>query len=353
MPANDISKSKIVEVQRRLRLLGYALGNSEIDGIMGPQTSGAIRKFQQDRNLLATGIIDEETWQELVDAGYKIGDRLLYLKNPPFRGDDVKTLQLWLKTLGFYKYDENGIFCEKTHKALTEFQKNMKINTDSILGGQTLQHLKSLKRIIESHESSNYPYIRDFSRIKNGEGFKVIFDYGESINDISSDINYFKDKIYICRSIAGFCRDILIHKGIESDVTVHQDDNLSLFLIDRINFANKSNADILVSLNLAFCNDPDANGSSCFYFKGAKSHSITGMLIANLIQDNLVKEAGMLDCRVHGASYAILKETVMTAVLVEPAFISNLSDKEKLSNTEFQIKISKAIVEALLHFLKE
>jgi len=353
MTKTDYKNIKTLEVQRRLKLLGYDLGNTEIDGIMGQCTVNAIKRFQQDRNLLVTGNIDEETWQELVDAGYRIGDRLLYLKNPPFRGDDVKTLQLWLKTLGFYKYNENGIFCQKTHNALTEFQKNMKISADSILGGETLKHLKSLKRIIESHSSSNYPFIKDLSKFNNTGGFKVILDYGENINDTVSGINYFKDKVYICRSIAGYCRDMLAATGLEAQVTVGEDDNMNLFLTDRINFANKSNADILVSLNLAYCCDQDANGSSCFYFKGARSYSITGRMIANLIQDNLVKETGLLDCRVHGANYAILKETLMTAVLVEPAFISNSEDKDKINNTAFQIKISGAIASAILGFLKE
>jgi len=353
MSKRNFNGTRIVEVQRRLKLLGYELGNSEIDGIMGQQTAKAVKKFQQDRGLLVTGNINDETWQELVDAGYKVGDRLLYIKDPPFRGDDVKTLQLWLKTLGFYKYNENGIFCEKTHRALTEFQKNMKINADGILGGETLQHLKNLKRMIDSHPSSNYPFIKDLRGHKNTEGFKVIFDYGENIEDFSSSISYFKEKIYICRSIAAFCRDMLLHMGIESETTVREDENMSLFLEDRIKFANKSNADILISLNLGFSTDSGANGSSCFYFKGARSHSITGMAIANLIQDNIVKNLGMLDCRVHGANYAILKETVMTAVLAEPAFISNFKDRGRLQSTEYQMEISNAIIIAITEFLKE
>ena len=93
--------AKVVEVQRRLKLLNYEIGDSQIDGILGPQTKEALKKFQQDRGLDASGIVDEETWMEILDAGYIIGERLLYLKNPQFRGDDVKTLQLWLKTLGF------------------------------------------------------------------------------------------------------------------------------------------------------------------------------------------------------------------------------------------------------------
>lgn len=346
-------KDNVIDVQRRLRLLGYDLGKSEIDGIMGPKTKEAIMKFQQDRGLLATGEVDEETWQEMVDAGYSIGDRLLYLKNPPFRGDDVKTLQVWLKTLGFYKYNETGIFCDKTQKALIDFQKEMKIYADGILGAETLKHLKNLKRIIDSKSSSNYPFIKHNLDLKKTEGVKVIFDYGENTNEAAESMQYFREKIYICKSIANFCKDMLIQLGIESDITVNENDNLSLFLSDRIKFANKSNADILISLNLGFSIDPDANGSSCYYFKGSKSYSITGKLISNMIQDKLVSNLDILDCRVHGASYAILKETVMTAVLVEPGFISNSNDRENIKKTEFQMGIVNSIIEAVTEFLRE
>ncbi len=95
------SGEKVTDLQRRLKLLGYDLGVTDIDGIFGIETENAVRKLQQDRGLLVTGAIDQETWQELVDAGYKIGERMLYLKRPPFRGDDVRNLQLWLKHLVF------------------------------------------------------------------------------------------------------------------------------------------------------------------------------------------------------------------------------------------------------------
>ena len=349
----NFTGAKVVEVQRRLKSLGYDLGKGEIDGLMGPSTSNAVRKFQQDRGIDATGQVDAQTWQELLDAGYKIGERMLYLKNPPFRGDDVRTLQLWLKTLGFYKFKENGIFCERTHKAVIEFQKNMKIHVDGILGGLTLRHLKNLKRIIDSRQSSNYPAVKEYLKIMEKGAFKIILDYGENASDPAESIVYLKDKIYICKSIAGFCRDALMHIGIDSGVTVNEEDNISIFLEDRIKTANRSNSDILVSINLGYSTDSDANGSCCFYFEGMRSYSVPGKSIANLIQDKLVKYLGVLDCRVHGASYTILKETVMTAVLVEPAFISNARDRDNLMRTDYQMGISNSIVEALSVFLQD
>ncbi len=347
------SGGKVTDLQRRLKLLGYNLGVTDIDGIFGIETENAVRKFQQDRGLLVTGIIDQETWQELVDAGYKIGERMLYLKYPPFRGDDVRILQLWLKTLGFYSYNENGIFCDRTHKALVEFQKDMNIADDGIVGEETIQNLKSLKRIIVSKETSHFPLIKKLGRRKELHENKIILDYSENTEDIESSEKYLNEKIYICRSVVNFCRDILSKNGIETVLSIGDDERQNIFLYDRIEYANRIDADMLISIDLNYSVDKNANGCSCLYFKGLKSYSIPGYKIANMIQDKITGNLKVLDCRVHGANYAILKSTDTTSVVVEPAFISNFKEREKLKESGYQIKISENIVEAILEYLSE
>lgn len=344
---------KVIDIQRRIRLLGYNLGPGEIDGIFGPETENAVKRFQQDRSISVTGIVDDECWQELVDAGYTIGERMLYLKEPPFRGDDVKTLQLWLKTLGFFKNDESGIFDKNTRKALVEFQKNMKLNPDGILGGDTLIHLNSLKRIINEKKSSNFPLVKDLKKKKRSRK-KIILDYGEFPADGEEKGKpCLKNKILNCSQIANGCRRLLEEEGFDVFITIDESKKIIPGLYSRIKKANKSKGDLLVSINLNYCMDSNACGSSCYYFKGLKSFSIGGKKIADLIQDKLVKKLNMTDCRVHGTSYAILKDTNMTSVLVEPGFISNVSEAINLNNIDYQNKVSLCIFEAIKEYLSE
>ena len=345
--------AKVLDIQSRIRLLGYGLGPGEIDGIFGPQTENAVKKFQQDRSVSVTGIVDDECWQELVDAGYFVGGRMLYLKEPPFRGDDVKTLQLWLKTLGFFKNNESGIFDKNTYNALTEFQKNMQLNPDGILGGDTLVHLNSLKRIINEKQSSNFPIIRDFKR-KKDKKIKVILDYSELPADaIKEKKGYHKNEMQICSRIADKCRVFLEEEKFEVIETVNKSGKFFPGLYSRIKRANKSKGDLLVSINLNYCPDPKASGSSCYYFKGLKSFSVGGKKIAEMIQEKLIKKLKMTDCRVHGTGYAILKDTSMTSVLVEPGFISNNSEALNLQDSDYQERISLCIFEAIKEFLNE
>ena len=149
----------------------------------------------------------------------------------------------------------------------------------------------------------------------------------------------------------GFCRDRLVSAGMDVMTTTGGEESQGIFLFDRIENANKSGADYLISINLSQSQDKGANGCSSYYFKGLKSYSIEGFQLSNIIQDKLIKGLKALDCRVHGSSYAILKNTSMTSVLVEPAFISNIDQKKDLEHSGYQKKIGKNIADAITEYI--
>ena len=90
----------------------------------GAGTEAAVRAFQEPRGLRVDGICGDETWASLVEAGYRLGDRLLYHRAPMLRGDDVAELQRLLGGLGFDAGRVDGIFGPDTAAALVEFQRN-------------------------------------------------------------------------------------------------------------------------------------------------------------------------------------------------------------------------------------
>jgi peptidoglycan hydrolase-like protein with peptidoglycan-binding domain len=65
-PAVSSENMTIFEMQERLNELGYKLG--AIDGVSGPRTIEALKKFQSDNKLSPTGTIDAETIRKLRSA---------------------------------------------------------------------------------------------------------------------------------------------------------------------------------------------------------------------------------------------------------------------------------------------
>ncbi len=136
----------VEDVQRRLSKLGYDLGDSGISGDFDGATAEAVRKFRQDRGLPEGNSVDAITWAALVDASYSFGDRTLYLKMPYFHGNDVRELQQILNILGFACGPEDSIFGAYTERGVRDFQLNMGIEPDGIVGISTYKALTRLHR---------------------------------------------------------------------------------------------------------------------------------------------------------------------------------------------------------------
>ncbi len=148
----DSPPEAIKDVQHRLNSLGIDTGADE-PGVYGPATDRAVRSFQAARGLQADGVCGRQTWAALVEAGYRLGDRLLYLRSPMLRGDDVHELQHRLGAMGFDAGRVDGIFGARTASALSDFQKNAGLGADGICGPDTAALLVRLGAKVGSPSS--------------------------------------------------------------------------------------------------------------------------------------------------------------------------------------------------------
>src|SRR5204863_736792 len=114
-------------------------------GQFAEATERAVRTFQEARGLRVDGVCGRQTWSTLVEAGWALGDRLLYHRSPPLRGDDVAVLQRRLGALGFDAGRVDGIFGVRTSAALAEFQRNAGLTSDAICGPATLAVLARVR----------------------------------------------------------------------------------------------------------------------------------------------------------------------------------------------------------------
>ncbi len=109
-------------------------------------TTAAVVAFQEQRGLHPSGACDRQTWLALVEAGWKLGDRLLVLTAPHQRGDDVAALQHALNHLGFDCGRPDGILGAATARALADFQRNAGLTADGICGPGTVRTLELVSR---------------------------------------------------------------------------------------------------------------------------------------------------------------------------------------------------------------
>lgn len=105
--------------------------------------------------------------------------------------------------------------------------------------------------------------------------------------------------------------------------------------------ANTSHADIFVSIHQNSFSSPSVKGAQVFYF----NQSDNSQKLATYIQDRLREfvDSGNKYKEKANNNYYVLKQTEMPAVLVECGFLTNSTERGKLTSEEYQEKIAWGI----------
>ncbi len=133
------------DIKDRLAALGFPAPADRVDHF-GDETQDAVRGFQRARGLDADGIVGPHTWRSLYEAGYRLGDRLIYMRRPMIRGEDVSELQSRLNSLGFDSGKADGIFGPETERAVIDFQHNRHLAEDGKVGPEVVTEIKLVTR---------------------------------------------------------------------------------------------------------------------------------------------------------------------------------------------------------------
>lgn len=184
--------------------------------------------------------------------------------------------------------------------------------------------------------------------VGNISEFCVIIDAGHGGSDggtvsgevIEKDINL---------SAALKLKAILEDDDIEVLLTRSADEDMSL--AQRALAANDSHADFFISLHCNYYED-DAGiaGLECYY--GSPEATESKAYAESIIQ--AVSLSGDIEAReAKSESYYVLQNTQMPAVLVEMGFLSNASERRKLSSDDYQEMLSQRIAEGILQELMD
>lgn len=324
---------QVADVQARLRALGLQVDDEA--AVFGDSTRHAVRTFQQRRGILVDGIVGPNTWNELVEASWRLGDRSLYLKHPPFRGDDVSLLQKRLNALGFDSGREDGIFGEDTARGVKGFQKEYGVAEDAIWGPRSQAALAGLR---VDRPGTTAQLREELRRAASPDlhGAIVVLDPGHGGEDRGSRGGAGIVEADVCWDLAVRVAERLTGAGARVRFTRTEADSPDAS--ERARRANEAAGDVFLSLHMNEHEEPTAEGASTFYFHTSSG----GRALADAIQEELVS-LGVRDCRSHACSYTVLRETRMPAVMVEPVFISNPDEAKRLEEPDFRGSLADAI----------
>ena len=139
------------------------------------------------------------------------------------------------------------------------------------------------------------------------------------------------------------------------------------YVTERSEMVNKTDADVFISIHFNATGVPGANRSGVETYIYEPDPDITPRInkvahddptrlseskrLADNIHNSVVSVAGANDRGVHGSNYAVLRETVKPAVLLELGYIDS-PEYKKISDDKYQNKLVEGIVTGLRNFYK-
>lgn len=308
----------------------------------------AIKAFQQERGLTASGLINEITQRALDEARWRLGDRILLLgAQSLMRGDDVAALQERLIQMGFNCEKVDGVYGIKTEAAVKEFQKSVGIVVDGKCGPTTLISLMRLVKTVQGGAPSALrESVKHSVRSPALANKVIVIDpswggqfAGESFHGVTESEVVF--------DLAQRLEGRLLALGV--NVVLTRSSKNSPLEKERIEIANSVNADLLIALKVDSYKNEKANGVATYYYgrddKGV--HSVVGERFANLIQREICARTDLLNCRTHAKSWDLLRLTVAPAVRIDLGYLSNPQDAKRLADAQFRDQLAEAMIVAI------
>lgn len=130
-----------------------------------------------------------------------------------------------------------------------------------------------------------------------------------------------------------------------------------LELSERVEFADRNYGDIFVSIHTnAYL--PSARGTETFCYEGKSSNVEEGCLLAEKIQEQIVKMVGMYDRGVvrgdrgKFGDFHVIRNTSTPSVLVELGFLTNDGDAKKLMSSYYRDLYAKAVTTGIENYFK-
>lgn len=117
----------------------------------------------------------------------------------------------------------------------------------------------------------------------------------------------------------------------------------------RTEYAKNNFAETFVSIH-GNAATPSASGAEVFYDTSGNPNGAESRVLAQYIQNNIVRMAGMNDRGAKNAGFYVIKNNNVAAVLVELGFMTNKADAAKLASDRYKDIYAEAIYQGLVQY---
>jgi N-acetylmuramoyl-L-alanine amidase len=206
-------------------------------------------------------------------------------------------------------------------------------------------------------------------RAQSGTKIRTIcLDPGHGGKDPGNQVGSNQEK-HFTLLLAQEVRSELARAGIKATLTRTTDTFVDL--PTRPELAKRRGTDLFVSLHFnaadagrstvqgaeVYCLTPVGASSTNARGEGAGAGWFTGnqhddqnLCLAYQVQKSLTRNLAVADRGVRRARFAVLRDAVMPAVLIEAGFMSNPAEGRKIFTSEYRQKMARAIVDGLLAY---
>jgi len=337
----------VAEVRARLAHLGFIDYPASVAeaASFDDALDEAVRAFQQERGLSVDGIVGPDTYRRLDQARWKLGDRILaFVPGHLMAGDDVADLQRRLTELGFDAGRLDGIFGPRTDGALREFQRSVGEQADGTCGPATFRAFDRYIRTISGGNAANLRDRLTLAALRTGIADNVIVL--DASRGPGASLNWSITQRVEGR-LAALGTQVLLTGHASGGETVDDEP-------DRADFANRTGADLFVSIDCDQVNSGRPNGLATFYYGDPVRgiHSLSGQMLAEMLQEELCLATGFENLRAHARSWDLLRLTRMPAVKIVLGYLSNPHDAKRLADQGNHDRIAHGIASSLRRFCR-
>lgn len=339
--------SAVAEVRGMLATLGL-LDNTDVAVVerFDEATELAVRHFQQRRGISVDGMVGTETYSALTGAHWRLGDRVLsHIPGQLLVGDDVSALQVQLLELGYDLVRADGIFGAWTAEATRSFQRDYGLVADGICGPATLRALRQLgRRVVGGRPQLLREMVAVATSGPSLLGKRVVIDPGHGGAD-PGVMHGGVSEAELVWDLASRLEGRLTAVGVTTLLTRGSGNGATDG--QRAALANDVGADVVLSLHVDGTASTRPNGLASYYYGAGETSSTIGERLADLVQRELVARTGLLDARVHGKTWAILRLTRMPTVRVELGYLTSPIDRPMLVDPLFRDTVAEGLLVAV------